>query len=117
MAFVLIEPDSDERDRMEELGDENGREITAMDPQDFGEDSYETIAESGAVVLAWDLGGRSGLELLEHLVREPRTREIPVLVAHDQVTRPMVECVMAAGGRGFVLRPYRLEDIDRALNG
>ncbi len=116
-ALVIIDPRGEERDRMEELGEETEREITAIDPSDLDDDAYDAIAEAGAVLVCWDLGGRSGLEVAEQLVRDPRSKDVPVLLAHPRVTRAMVECALRAGAGGFVLLPYDLAEIDRQIAG
>ncbi len=114
-ALVLIDPDGDERDRLEEIGDAKDREISAIDLGDLVEDFYETIGESQAILVAWDLGGRSGLELVEQLVRDPRCEGIPVFLAHGAIKRPMVEAALRAGAAGFVRRPYDLDEVDRLI--
>ena len=115
LSVVIVDSDGDERDRIEEVGEEKGREIAAIDPADFDDDSRESIEEADAVIVAWQLGGRSGLELVEHLVRHEQTSGTAALLAHDQPTRAMVEIALRAGARGFVRRPYDLAEIEKAV--
>lgn len=115
LSVVIIDADEAERDRIEELGEENDREIEVIDPYEFDDDSRESIEEADAVIVAWKLGGRSGLELVEHLVRHERTSGTPALLAHAEVTRGMVVGALRAGARGFVLRPYDLDEIQKAV--
>ncbi len=115
LSVVIIDPDGEERDRIEEVGEQKGREIAAIDPAEFDDDSRESIEEADAVIVAWQLGGRSGLELVEHLVRHEQTSGTPALLAHDLAHRGMVESALRAGARGFVLRPYDVEEIEKAV--
>ncbi|MCP5055586.1 MAG: response regulator [bacterium] len=114
-SVIIIDSDGEERDRIEEASEEQEKELAAIDPADFGDDSRESIQEADAVIVAWELGGRSGLEFVEHLVRNEQTSGTIALLAHERATRGMVECALRAGARGFVLRPYDLVEIQRAV--
>lgn len=115
VSVIIIDSDGEERDRIEEAGEEQGKELAAIDPADFGDESRESIQEADAVIVAWDLGGRSGLEFVEHLVRHEQTSGTVALLAHERASRGMVESALRAGARGFVLQPYDLAEIQKAV--
>ncbi len=115
VSVIIIDSDGEERDRIEEEGEEKDKEVEAIDPSDFDDDSLESIEEADAVIVAWQLGGRSGLEFVEHLVHNEQTSGTVALLAHEKATRGMVESALRSGARGFVLRPYDLGEIQKAV--
>lgn len=111
--LFVIDPSETERERLEGLEAELGRRVAVLDPADFAPDDIEQLAEAGAIVVAWDLRGRPGLELVETLARDARTREIPLLLSADAPTRGMVEAALRAGARSFLTRPYVADEVRR----
>ncbi len=113
--LLIFDADPEARDRLEELGEAEGREVTAIDPSDFGDETWESLTEVRGIVIAWDLGGRSGLELLERLVRDERSHGLPIAMAHPAPTREMVGVALRQGARGFLIQPYELAEVDQTL--
>jgi CheY-like chemotaxis protein len=115
---VFVEPAEAEASRLRALEPELGRPVRILDAGRLGPAELEQLAGAAAVVVPWDLGGRSGLEWVETLSRAELTRDVPVLVADAAPTRGMVEAALRAGARSFLQRPYDPAEVRRrALGG
>ncbi len=64
------------------------------------------VSDAGAIVIPWQVAGRAGIELAEDFSRQPATCEIPVVMAAERPTRPIVHAALRAGARGFTTLPY-----------
>lgn len=113
--LLVIEPDADERARLEAAANELGCEVRGVDPAELGGDPCEDLGEAGALVIAWDLGGRAGLDLLATLRRDPRTAAVPVALCKHAPTRAMVRAALAAGARTFLWAPVSAETLQERL--
>jgi two-component system, chemotaxis family, chemotaxis protein CheY len=58
------------------------------------------------VVLDVNLPGMSGLEILDRLMAEPATREIPVLMLTTGSDREQLERARKAGAKGWLVKPF-----------
>ncbi len=115
LVLFIVEPDADERERLEEQVEKLEREIQVVGPEELDDDAYDAMADAQGIVVAWDLAGRSGVELVEHLAREPGTREATLVLSHVQPTRTEVAVGLRAGARSLVMRPYDIEELDGAI--
>ncbi len=114
--LLLIDPDEATREKIVDVADALGREIEAVDPSKLPGLEDEAFQNAVGVIVAWDLGGHSGLELVEALRQTPSGRKKPVLLASPVPTRGMVEAALRAGASGFLLKPYTAEEMrDRGL--
>jgi len=111
LPLLVLEPSEELRSALEEMSEPLGREITALAPGELNLQEPEEIQEAHAVVVSWDLAGRSGLELVEHLARDERTARVPILMAAENPTRAMVRASLRAGACSFVCKPYEVEEL------
>ena len=107
-------PDEAQRGRLEDLEGDLPLTITSIDPANLVA-QLESMGDAGAVIVAWDLGGRSGLELVESLVEDPRTAGARFAMASEAPTRGMVQAAFRAGATGFLFRPYDAEAVGRFI--
>ena len=81
------------------------------------DDGIQDLAEFSAIVVPWNLDGRSGIELVETLRREPRTAQLTLVMASESPSRARVEAALAAGADSFAMRPYCAEELRMRLDG
>jgi DNA-binding NarL/FixJ family response regulator len=111
-STILFLSDRDaERESLEDLAGALGWPVSVasadrLDPA--------CIADAGAIVVPWVVGGRSGLELVESLAAGA-AEGVPVLMAAEQPTRTMVVAALRAGAASFVQRPYAGEELRRRI--
>ena len=105
-AIVVIDADEESRHQAEDLEDSTGWTLWTFDPAEFGFDAFEEVSEAAAIVLDWDLGGYSAVDLVETLVRDPRTKQVPVVVVSATPTKSMVTTALRAGARGFAFKQH-----------
>lgn len=114
-SILLVDPSPDERARADDLEIELAIPVRALDPAERGAISIGAFAEARAIVVAWDLAGRSGLELAESLACDPRTQHVPVLLTASVVTRNMAEAACRAGAVGFLIKPWDAQALAQHL--
>gem|GEM_PF-2993841 len=117
LPVLYVDAATDARDQAEDLGEAIGREVQALAPADLSPEDPGPVAEAGAVVVAYDLGGRSGIEFVEHWAQDARTAAVPVLVAAEQPTREMVMAALRAGARSFLMKPLEADELRQRLAG
>jgi CheY-like chemotaxis protein len=109
--IVFLDGDEEDRRTAEGIEDDLGRSVWTFGPAEFGLETIEEVEDAAAFVVAWDLGGRSGLDVLETLLLDIRTRNIPIVMASPNPTRNMVMAAMRAGAHSFVFKPYTSEEL------
>lgn len=114
-SLVFIEPSPDERARVEALGDEFGRQVWAVNPVEFSLEMVESFNEAAAVVVAFDLGGRPGLDLVTTLARDSRLAGIRIALSADAPTAALVRAAWRSGARSVLTRPYAADEITARL--
>lgn len=103
-------------DQAEELEPElGGFPIWTFDPAEFCAETFDEIAEASAIVIEWNLQGQCGIDLLEALLFDERTREVPVVLASAVPTRAMVLAALRCGARSFTMKPYQADELRRRL--
>jgi PAS domain S-box-containing protein len=65
-----------------------------------------------AILLDLTLPDTSGQEVLQELLEDPRTADIPVVVVSADATPDQIERLLAAGARGYLTKPF---DVKRFL--
>ncbi len=100
-------------EQIEEIGAALGLEtatfgIAEVDPTSLAESDLE------ALIVPFEVDGRSGLELVESLRRRGVTT--PLIVASEAPTRRMVEAALAAGAASFAMRPYDADELRARLD-
>src|SRR4051794_35301521 len=68
------------------------------------------------VVIDWTLPGRSGLEALQAIKHEPKTRHVRVLVLTAHSASSLREAALAAGAELFLEKPLRPDALLTALD-
>jgi two-component system, OmpR family, phosphate regulon response regulator PhoB len=68
------------------------------------------------VVIDWTLPGKSGLEALQAIKREPRTRHVRVIVLTAHSASSLREAALAAGAELFLEKPLRPDALLTALD-
>lgn len=87
----------------------------AVAPADLRGELDERVLTAAALVVPWDVGGQSGLELVELLAGDPRLANVPVVAAAAQPTRERVLAALRAGARSFVTLPYEAAELRRRI--
>jgi CheY-like chemotaxis protein len=115
---AIVDPDPDAPQQAEALAGFLRRPVVHVDPTALAArdpEAVERVGSAGVVVVAWDLGGRAGLELVETLRRDARTRDARLALASEAPTRGMVEAALRAGASSFLAKPYDAEELRRRL--
>lgn len=114
-GVVFLETDAAERERLGALGEALGCPVTVVAPEELTPEVLASFCDARAVVVDWELGGRPGLDLVEHLTRSEATRDVPVAAASVAPTRGRVAAALRAGARTFLLKPCEPEEIRTRL--
>jgi PleD family two-component response regulator len=114
-ALVLVESTLDEAIDTEALQSELGRSVVVVDFVALGDEAFEQLAQAATIVVPWDLGPQCGLDVVEALLHDERTRHAWIAMASPAPTRAAVALARSAGAHGFVFQPYRVEELERHL--
>src|SRR5690606_29007738 len=96
-ALVVIDPSPAQRERLLAASDALGVPLTLLEPQALAPGALAALAGARGVLVAWDLGVRAGLDVVEALARDPATASVPVALAVEAPTRVHVELALRAG--------------------
>lgn len=69
-----------------------------------------------AVVMDWTLPGKSGLEALQAIKRDPRTRHVRVIILTAHSASSLRDAALAAGAELFLEKPLRPDALLTALD-
>lgn len=105
-SIVVVDPDANSRNDAEDLEDEFDRQVIAMDSVDFDTEASEDVLDAAVYIIGWDLGIRSGADLLEEIRQNPRLQDKKVIVASSAPTREMVRWAMSVGADTVCTLPY-----------
>lgn len=111
---VFIESCPDEFDRLEEIASEVAFEVSVVQPANFLED-LEDGTDATAIVVPWEVVGRSGLELVENLIGREELENAIFAMSSEFPRRNQIAAARRAGARSFLRRPYEREEIERRL--
>jgi len=114
-TLVIVDPGEADREAVEAMEPELGCAIWALEPDQLGAESFEELADASAVILEWDLGPCTGLDVLHALQAEERTAHLPVALASARPTRRMVMSALHAGATTFIMKPYETWEIRTRL--
>jgi len=115
LPLAVIDPDPAGRAHAEALAEVLGRPVWTLDPAELGPHSFDELSETQAVIVAWDLGGVVGLDLLEDLRRDPRTASVAVALATEAPTRDRVLMALRWGAATVLHQPLEAEEVARRL--
>lgn len=105
-GLVFIDPDEKSRHAAEALEEVLARSVLALDAVEFKPADNEEIQQAAAFVVAWDLGFRTGAELVEAIRADEALRDRKILVSMEAPTRRGVQVAMAVGADAVCRRPY-----------
>lgn len=114
-SIIVVDPDPASRSLAEDLEDDFDRQVIAMDSTDFDVDGSEEILEADTLILCWDLGIRSGADLLEQVRHDPLLAQKTVLIAMDAPTPASVRTAIQLGADSVCMKPYCADEIAKAL--
>ncbi|MGH0033722.1 MAG: hypothetical protein ACQGVK_01700 [Myxococcota bacterium] len=110
-GLLLIAPQGEDGGELEALRAGLGMEVVALEAADPALDP----TGARAVVVEWDLGARTGLDLVESLVRDPRLRGVPIALCSHTPTRARVAAALRAGAKSFLHRPLEAGELSARL--
>ncbi len=116
-ALVVIDADANERARTEGFAEALGRPVHAIAPDALLPSALAELANAAAVVVAWDLGGRAGLDVLDAIARRQGATRPRMALASEAATRAMVAAAVRSGAQGFLSRPYDADELAALLEG
>ncbi len=114
-AFVVVDPSTTSRNLAEDLEDEFDRQVIAMDSLDFDTEASQEVIDAAVYIICWDLGFRSGIDLLEEVRMHPGLKNKVVLMAMEEPKREQVNWAMSLGADGVVCLPYDPEEVRARL--
>jgi len=114
--IAVVDSNDDDRSDAEGMEDALGVSVWTFEPKEFGLELLEEIAEACAVIVEWDLSGQSGLDVLETLLIDERTRNIPVFLSSSAPTERIVVTALRAGARSFLMKPFDPDEVKRRLS-
>ena len=114
-ALVILDPDESARQQSEALSSALDLPVVFMNLDTTDAECMGQIANAAAVLVPWDLGHQAGLDLVEALRLDPRTCEVPILMASCQPSEAMVRAALAAGAASFAMQPYDADELQRRL--
>jgi len=118
LHIAIIDPCEESREDFASIAEELGAQVMSFDPQEIGPEAREELADVGWVILSWDLGGRSGLDLLDSLRRDSATAHLQFAIASPTPTRPIVEAALRWGAQTVLFQPWEAEEIrERLIEG
>jgi DNA-binding NarL/FixJ family response regulator len=110
-AIVVIDPDPDSRQAAEGLEEAVARSVIAIDSVEFGSELADDVLEAETYLICWDLGIRSGADLLEMIRQDPRFEDKKVIVAMAGPTRERARWAMSLGADALCSLPYDADEL------
>jgi two-component system chemotaxis response regulator CheY len=65
----------------------------------------------------WNMDGMSGFDLLKILRADPSTRETPFILVTAEAKPENILAAKAAGASGYLLKPFKLDVLEKTLDG
>jgi two-component system, chemotaxis family, chemotaxis protein CheY len=66
-------------------------------------------ADTAMIVCDVNMPRMNGLELLEHLARDPATARIPVVMLTTEGQPELIQRAKALGAKGWLIKPFKAE--------
>ncbi len=114
-AICFVTSGEADRKRVAEIESALGSSAATLEPRELAKPLDERVLEAAAIVIPWDLAGRSGLELAESLARDPRLAGTAILVGAPRPTRAHVLAALRAGARALIPDAFDPEAIRAVL--
>jgi two-component system chemotaxis response regulator CheY len=64
----------------------------------------------------WNMDGMNGFELLKTLRADPKTQSTPFILVTAEAKRENILAARAAGASGYLVKPFKLELLERTLD-
>lgn len=64
----------------------------------------------------WNMDGMNGFELLKTLRADPQTQFTPFILVTAEAKRENILAARAAGASGYLMKPFKLELLERTLD-
>jgi CheY-like chemotaxis protein len=112
-TLVVIDPEEQDRLFVEDLEDDLELGVWAIDPEEISPAAIQELADARGIIVSWDLGHITGLEVLHALRADPITRGKRIALAASNPTRRMVIQALRHGADSFVMKPYAVDEIRR----
>lgn len=107
-TILFVAGRESEGESLESLSGSLGWPVTFTTLEGLGE---APVKGAGAIVVPWQVGGRAGLELIEHFSSSEDASGAVLVMAAARPTRPMVMAAMRAGADSFATLPYEGEEL------
>ena len=114
-TLVVIDGSEDDRIAIEALEDDLELPVWAIDPEQISVAGFEELSDAAAILVDWDLGAYSGLEMLQALRTHPTTARMRIALASANATRRRVMTALRHGADTFVMKPYDAAEIRARL--
>jgi DNA-binding NarL/FixJ family response regulator len=114
-SIVVIDPDPDSRHVAEDLEDVVSRPVIAIDSVEFGAEIAQDVLDAKTYLVCWDLGIRSGADLIETIRSDPRFADKKVIVAMADPTRETARWAMTVGADALCSLPYDADEVAARL--
>ncbi len=110
-TLVVVDADAEARDAIEEMEDDLGLGVWAIDPSEIVVAGFDELADARGILIDWELGAYGGLELLQALRSHPTTRRKRIALVAGHPTRRRVTLALRHGADTVLAKPYDLDEI------
>jgi two-component system chemotaxis response regulator CheY len=69
------------------------------------------------VLSDWNMDGMSGFDLLKAVRANPETEAMPFVLVTAEAKRENILAARAAGASGYLVKPFKLDVLERTLDG
>ena len=119
--ILIIEDESTMRNSLEEFFEENGYEVFGAADGEAGLELAQTKLPD-LIILDIILPKKDGFEVLEHLKKDEKTKDIPIVLCTNLSSSGDIEKALALGATCYLVKTnYQLSDIlkkvEEILNG
>lgn len=78
-----------------------------------GLEGLERVADGNVslVILDVNMPLLNGIDMLERMKQDPKTKDVPVLMLTTEVHRAMIQRARDAGASGWVIKPVKMEHL------
>ncbi len=82
-----------------------------------GEAALESIRiqRPEIVFLDWVMPLMSGIEVLKEIRKEPRLKNLPVVMVTSYSNKEMIVEALKAGANGYIVKPFKIEKVEQKL--
>ena len=115
LSVALLDADEESREGFGRLADELGMQLVVIDPDELQGEGFEELAEVSWIVCAFELGGRSGMDVLERVRSDPRTSAKHFALAVEAPTRALLDAALRWGATTLLYQPWEIEELRSRL--